>query len=185
MEEKDTQQPTLFQHSLKWGLIIGSISIVLTCALYAVDYALLANWKTGIFIIVLFIGLAIYAGINYRKEIGGLLPYGKAFQHGFILMAISGLISTIFSIVLYTVIDPELPGKLTEVALENAQAMMEGFGMPEDQMDKAMEDARKSTENQFSAAGLGKAYGIGLIIYAVLASITAIFVRKNPPDEEI
>ncbi len=185
MEETDTPQTTLFQHALKWGLIVGAISIVLTCVFYAVDYALLANWKTGIFIIVLFIGLAIYAGINYRNEIGGLLPYGKAFQHGFILMAVSGLISTIFSIVLYTVIDPELPGKLTEVALENAQAMMEGFGMAEDQMDKAMEDAKKRTENQFSLSGLAMSYGFGLIIYAVLSLITALFVRKNPPDEEI
>ena len=185
MEDKDTKQTTLFQNSLKWGLIVGGISIALTCVLYAVDYALLANWKTGIVMFVLFIGLAIYAGMTYRKEIGGILAYGKAFQHGFILFAISGLVSTIFTIVLYTVIDPELPAKLTEVALQNAQAMMENFGMPEDQMDKAMEDARKRTENQFSTSGLAMTYGIGLIIYAVLALITALFVRKNPPDEEI
>jgi hypothetical protein len=47
----------------------------------------------------LFIGLTIYAGINYRNEIGGFLPYGKAFQHGFVLMAVSGLISTIFAFI--------------------------------------------------------------------------------------
>jgi Protein of unknown function (DUF4199) len=181
MEEKET--PSLFQHALKWGLIVGAISIALTCVAYAVDYAMLANWKFGIFIFVLLIGLTIYAGINYRNETGGLLPYGKAFQHGFLLMAISGLVSTAFTVLLYTVIDPELPSKLTDVALENAAAMMESFGMPEDQMDKAMEDARARTENQFSIAGLGMSYGIGLIIYAVLSLITSIFVRKNPPDE--
>jgi hypothetical protein len=183
MEEKET--PTLFQHALRWGLIVGGISIALTCVAYAVDYAMLANWKFGIFVFALLIGLTIYAGINYRNEAGGFLAYGKAFQHGFILMAISGLISTAFTALLYTVIDPELPAKLTEVALENAQKMMEGFGMPEDQMDQAMEDARKRTENQFSISGLAMSFGIGLIIYAVLSSITSIFVRKNPPDEVI
>ena len=183
MEEKET--PSLFQHALKWGLIVGAISIALTCVAYAVDYALLANWKFGIFVIVLFIGLAIYAGINYRGETGGFIVYGKAFQHAFIMMAISGLISTAFTILLYTVIDPELPAKLTDVAIENAEAMMKNFGMPEDQMDKAMEDARKRTENQFSVSGLAMGYGIGLIIYAVLSLITSIFVRKNPPDEMI
>jgi hypothetical protein len=183
MEEKET--PTLFQHALRWGLIVGAISIALTVVAYAIDYGMLANWKFGIFVFALLIGLAIYAGINYRNEIGGFLAYGKAFQHGFILMAISGLISTAFTALLYTVIDPELPAKLTEVALDNAQKMMEGFGMPEDQMDQAMEDARKRTEDQFSIGGLGMGYGIGLIIYAVLASITSIFVRKNPPDEVI
>jgi hypothetical protein len=47
MEEKD---PTLFQHALKWGLIVGAISIALTCVAYAVDYSMLANWKFGIFV---------------------------------------------------------------------------------------------------------------------------------------
>ena len=183
MEEKET--PSLLQHALKWGLIVGAISIALTCISYAVDYSLLANWKFGIFVFALLIGVTIYAGITYRNETGGFIPYGKAFQHGFLLMAISGLVSTAFTILLYTVIDPELPAKLTDVAVENAEAMMKSFGMPEDQMDKAMEDARKRTENQFSVSGLAMAYGIGLIIYAVLSLITSIFVRKNPPDEAI
>jgi Protein of unknown function (DUF4199) len=183
MEEKET--PSLFQHALKWGLIVGGISIALTIVSYAVDYSMLANWKFGIFVLVMMIGLVIYAGINYRNEIGGLLPYGKAFQHGFILMAICGLISTLFTAILYTVIDPELPAKLTDAAMENAQKMMESFGMPADQMDQALEDARKRTENQFSVSGLAMGYGIGLIIYAVLAAITSIFVKKNPPDEVI
>lgn len=183
MEEKETT--TLFQHALKWGLIVGGISIALSIVSYAIDYSLLANWKFGIFVFAMLIGLAIYAGIGYRNEIGGFLPYGKAFQHGFILMAVSGLISTLFTVILYTVIDPELPAKLTDVAMENAQKMMESFGMPADQMDQALEDARKRTENQFSVSGLAMGYGIGLIIYAVLSAITSIFVKKNPPDEVI
>lgn len=183
MEEKETT--SLFQHALKWGLIVGGISIALSIVSYAVDYSLLANWKFGIFMFAMFIGLAIYSGIGYRNEIGGFLPYGKAFQHGFIVMAVSGLISTLFTVILYTVIDPELPAKLTDVAMENAQKMMESFGMPADQMDQAMEDARKRTENQFSVSGLAMGYGIGLIIYAVLSSITSIFVKKNPPEDVI
>jgi hypothetical protein len=86
---------------------------------------------------------------------------------------------------LYTVIDPDLPAKLVDAAMENAAAMMQRFGMPEDQMDKALEDARARTVNQFSVGGLGMGYGIGLIIYAVLSLITSIFVRKNPPEEVI
>ncbi|HRG80683.1 MAG TPA: DUF4199 domain-containing protein, partial [Cyclobacteriaceae bacterium] len=69
MEEKETT--SLFQHALKWGLIVGGISIALSIVSYAVDYSLLANWKFGIFMFAMFIGLAIYAGIGYRNEIGG------------------------------------------------------------------------------------------------------------------
>jgi uncharacterized protein YybS (DUF2232 family) len=180
---EQTETPSLFQHALKWGLIVGAVSIGLTAVAYAVDYSMLADWKFGIFVILLFIGLTIYGGINYRNEGDGFLPYGKAFQHAFILMAVAGIVSTVFNILLYTVIDPELPTKLTDVAMENAEKMMERFGMPADQMDKALEDARARTEKQFSMSGLAMSYAIGLIIYAVLSLITSLFVKKNPPSE--
>jgi hypothetical protein len=182
MEENET---SVFQHALKWGGIVGVISIALTGIAYAVDYSYLADWKFGIFVLLLFLGLTIYGGINFRNEIGGFLSYGKAWQHGFVLMVVSGLISTCFTLLLYTVIDPELPAKLTEVAMENAEKMMERFGMPADQMDKALEDAQVRTENQFKPMGLIKSFGIGIIVYAVIALVTAIFVRKNPPEEAI
>jgi hypothetical protein len=183
MEETATPQVSLMQHAAKWGLILGGVSIVLTIIAYAADYTILADWKFGIFVLLLLLGATIYAGINYRGQIGGFLPYGKAFQHGFILLAVSGLISTAFMILLYTVIDTELPAKLTEVTIENTEKMMANFGMPEDQMDKALEDARKRSEGQFSGLGSIKSYGFGLIFYAVISLITSIFVRKNQPEE--
>jgi len=183
MEETSTQQPTLFQHAAKWGLIFGALSIALTAIAYVVDYTILADWKFGIFILVVLLGAVIYAGINYRSQIGGFLQYGKAFQHGFVLLAISGIISTMFMILLYTVIDTELPAKLAEVSIENGQKMMEGFGLAEDQIDKAMEDTRKRSEGQFSATGALTGYGFGLIFYAIIALITSIFVKKNQPEE--
>lgn len=185
MEDTSTTQPSIFQHALRWGLIMGGISIALTVVLYAIDYTMLADWKTGIFILLLMLGLTIYSGINYRNQIGGFIPYGKAFQHGFIFLAITGIVSTLFMILLYTVIDPDLPSKLIDVSMEKAQAMMESFGMPEDKMDQAMEDARRRSEGQFSALGSIKGYGFALIFYAIISLITSLFVRKNPPDEMI
>ncbi len=182
MEESSTPKVSLVQHAAKWGAIIGGASLVLTLLIYIIDYTLLANWKM-ILLLLVFLVLVVLAGINYRNQIGGFLPYGKAFQHSFITFAVMGIISTIFSIVLYTVIDPELPGKLTDVTIENTQKMMESFGVPEDQMDKAMEDAKARSAGQFSASGLVMSYGIGLIIYAILSLIVALFVRKNEPVE--
>ena len=183
MEETSTPaEPTLFQNAIKWGLIMGAVSIVLTITLYAVDYSMLADWKTGILLIIIFMGITIYAGINYRNQIGGFMPYGKAFQHGFILMAVCGIVSTVFMILMYTVIDPELPQKLTDASIEKAEAMMESFGLSGDAMDKALEDARKRSEGHFSAFGAIKNYGFGLIFYAIVALITSLFVRKNQPE---
>ncbi|MCX8490434.1 MAG: DUF4199 domain-containing protein, partial [Cyclobacteriaceae bacterium] len=84
---------------------------------------------------------------------------------------------------LYTVIDTELPAKLTDVSIENTEKMMESFGVPEDQMDKAMEDAKTRAEGQFSGIGAVKSYGFGLIFYAIVSLITSIFVKRNQPEE--
>jgi len=180
--ENQTASPTLINDTVKHGGILGIISIALTLVFYVVDYALLADWKVGLFSFAIFIGYAIYAGIGYRKEIGGFLSFGKAFQHGFLIFAISALISTIFNILLYTVIDPELPAKVTEVAVENAEKMMEGFGMSGDAMDEAMAKTRKDTEERYTIVGLAMGYVWALIGCAVFALITGAIVKKKEPE---
>jgi Protein of unknown function (DUF4199) len=180
-QENKSSAPTLLNHGIRWGAILGVISITLVVIWYVVDYTLMADWKVGIFSLVVFIGFTAYAGINYRGEIGGFIPFGKAFQHGFIVFAVSGLIASLFNLLLYTVIDPELPAKLTEATLEKTAAMMEGFGAPEDAVDKAMDEARARAENQYSVSGIATGYGFILGMSLLFSLITALIVRKNEP----
>lgn len=180
-QENNSSAPTLLNHGIKWGAILGAISITLVVIWYVIDYTLMADWKVGIFSLLIYIGFTIYAGINFRGETGGYISFGKAFQHGFLIFAVSGLIASVFNLLLYTVIDPELPAKLTEAVLEKTAAMMEGFGAPEDQIDKAMEDARSRTENQYTPSGIAMGYGYLLIMSAIFSLITGLVVRKNEP----
>ena len=184
MEESTQNQSettSLYQHAVRWGLIAGVISVMLTIIYYVIDVGLMVNWKVGLLTFAIYIGFAIYAGIQYRGIAGGFLSYGKAFQHGLILFAISALVSTAFNLVLYSVIDPELPSKLTDAALEQTEAMLRGFGTPEDAIEKAMDESRVKMADQFSAMGMIKSYLWVLIGCAVLALITSLFVRKNEP----
>lgn len=181
-ENSKNATPTLLNHALKHGAILGIISIVLTLLLYVIDYTLMVNWKVGLVLSAVLIGYVIYAGIDYRKELGGFMSFGKAFQHGFIMFAVSGLLSTVFSLVLYNVVDTELPAKLTETTIESTTEMMEGFGMPEDKLEEAMEKARKDAEDRFTVAGTFKGYAIGLIIFAVFALITGAIVKRKEPE---
>jgi hypothetical protein len=176
------ETPTLYQHALRWGAIVGAISIALTLIFYVVDYSFLADWKVGIFMIVIYLGLVIYSGITYRNEIGGFLAYGKAFQHGFIVMAVAGFINVLFQGILFSAIDPELPQKLTEATIESTARMMEGFGAPEEQIDKQLDTLKEEMPARFSFVGQLKAYPYGLILYVIISSITSLFVRKNEPE---
>lgn len=181
--EENQPKTSLYSHALKWGSILGAVSIVLTILLYVIDFTLMVNWKTGLISLAVFIGLTIYAGINYRSEIGGFMPFGKAFLHGFLVFAVSGLISTIFNLILYHVIDTELPAKLTEATLEKTAEIMQAFGAPEDKIDEAMTQARERTDSQYTVYGLFKGYFFILIFSAVFSLITGLIVRKNQPEE--
>lgn len=180
MEENN--QPSLLNNALKHAGIMGVISIALTLILYVVDYTMLVTFKFLALSLLVYLGYAIYAGISYRNEIGGFISFGSAFQHGIILFAASALIGTIFSIVLYMVIDPELPGKLTDAAVTNAEEMMISFGMPADQMDEALDKARKDTEERFTIGGIALGYVWNLIFCAILALISGIFVKRKQPE---
>lgn len=182
MELEEEKAPTLLSHATRWGLICGIVSIVFSILMYVIDYTLMVQLKMLFIALALYMGIVIYAGIDYRKSIGGFIPYGKAFQHGMIIFAVSGLIASVFSILLNHVIDPELPSKLTDAALENQRVMMENFGAPPDAIEKGLEEARVRTENQYKISGIAMGYVFILVFSAIMALITSLVVRKNQPE---
>jgi hypothetical protein len=180
--EQSTPTP-LMNHAIKHGVILAVVSIVLVMIFYVVDLSILATFKFILLALLIGLGYVIYSGIDYRKELGGYMAYGKAFQHGFLVLAVSGLISTLFNFLLYFVIDPDLPEKLVDAIITNTEETMTSFGAPQDRIDEQMQQMRNEMPNQFSPTGLALGYAKGLIFYAIIALITSLFVRKNEPVE--
>jgi len=182
METNETSQQPVLNHAAKFGGILAAISIVIVMLLYAVDYTIMAGFTFILVLLVVGIGFTIYAGINYRNSIGGYIPYGKAYLHGFLVLAISGLVSTLFNIVLYKVIDPDLAQNLTEAIITNTEATMANFGAPQESIDEAITKMRDEMPSNFTVTGLLWGYCKALIWYAILALITGLVVRKNQPE---
>ncbi|WP_436517494.1 DUF4199 domain-containing protein [Ekhidna sp. To15] len=170
-------------HAIKSGVMLAVISIVLTLLIYIVSPATLASMWMMLFFLV-FIALVSYFGIQHRKEIGGFMAFGKAWVYSMQLLVVAGIIMTGFNILLYNVIDPELPAILADQAVDNAESMMSRFGMPEDQMDEALEKTRTDTLDRFTVMGSIKGFLFGLIFYAILALITGAIIKKNEPELE-
>lgn len=105
---------TPFKAGLNSGLILGLISVVLSYVIYFVDPSLLAAWYVGIGIMVLFIALIVYFGIQYRTSIGGYMAFGAAFNFSFITLLVAGIIGLVGNILLFTVVDPALPNVLVD-----------------------------------------------------------------------
>lgn len=179
MEDK---QKLITQLSLKNGLIIGGISIVISLVLYFVDPVMsYTNFWIGICLFVFFVAILVYAGKSIRKEVGGYWTFGEAFKSFLIMALVISALSTTYNVLLMTVIDPELPAKAGAAIDENTRAMMLKFGANEDQVEEAMAKAGSNVEKlQITPKNVVTSFGVSLAIYGVFSLILAAILKKNP-----
>jgi len=166
------------QAGIKAGVIVGLITTVLTFLVYFINYELMVSAWYGFGTLAIYVGLIIYFGIQYRREIGGFMAFGTAFQYAFIALVVMLVISTFGSILLFAVLDSGLGQRLAELTMENTLRMMDSFGageLPSDQMD----EMRKGFEEAYTVPGMLKGAGFMLIFYAILALILGAIIKKK------
>ncbi|WP_035805021.1 DUF4199 domain-containing protein [Lunatimonas lonarensis] len=167
------------QAAVKAGLYLGLVMFILTLLAYFVDYSILVSFWFGIIILVLFFGLILYFGFQYRKSVGGYLEYSPAFVFSFVTLLISGLIGLAGNMILYQVIDPELPKMLVDAQLENMLQMMDRFGAGDSISGDQLDEIREGVEANFTVFGQIKSFAIGNIVYAIMALILAAIIKKR------
>ncbi|MDN4166974.1 DUF4199 domain-containing protein [Cytophagales bacterium LB-30] len=171
---------SLKNHAIKWGVILGVISLMITLVVYIIDYSLMAKGSFGFAALALSIGIVVYSGILYRREIGGYMSFKDAFLVTFIVLVLSGLIGTVFNMLLFNVIDPELAVNMKEVMLDNTAATMESFGAPADAIDEAI--ANMEEQEFYTPAKIATQFGWSLIVFAIIAAIIGLIIKKNEPE---
>lgn len=184
MEPQAQQSNTPARAALNAGLVIGLVMLAINFIIYFIDYSFLVAAWYGISVLVIFFALVIYFGSQYRKEIGGYMDFGAAFQFSFVTLIISGLISTLGNMLLYFVIDPGLPELLVETQLENMVAMLDSFGAGDSISGDQIDEMRSDMANSFTIAGQFKAFGISLIVYAILALILGAILKKRDKTKD-
>jgi len=172
-------QETPFKAGLNAGVILGILSVVITFIVYFINPSMLVSGTFAITLLVVFFGLLIYLGIQYRKSLGGFMEFGPAFNFSFIALIVAGLISQVGNGLLYHVVDPALPGVLVEESLENTVAMMEKLGMADAISSDQLDEMRESTAANFTMMGQIKSFGIALIIYAIISLILGAIIKKR------
>ena len=86
--------------ALNFGLILGGINVVLGLILYSLDMHYQNETSTSIIGYALLIGIIIWAIIQLRKDNGGFLKLSEALKTGVGTALISGIIISIYVIVL-------------------------------------------------------------------------------------
>src|ERR1700752_1697161 len=104
-------QNNLTQHFIRFGLIFGLIQVILSVLFYVAGIEFFANNMFLISILMLALGIAltIISIIRFRKNSGGYMTFKEGFAVTFFTLAIAGLLTTVFGIILYNFVDTEYP----------------------------------------------------------------------------
>ncbi|HZL09508.1 MAG TPA: DUF4199 domain-containing protein [Prolixibacteraceae bacterium] len=171
MEEKST----FWKSAMIYGLYIGVILTFYSVILYVTGQT--TNKTLGYLSFILYPGCIFIAQVNYRnKELDGTISYSQAFGFGVAIMLFSGIVTALYTIILYSFVDTSLIDQLKTVQEE---AMLQK-GMSEDQIEVAMSmTAKMFTPGWMSIMGLFGSVLIGTII----SLITSIWAKKQPDED--
>jgi len=170
----------LRKNSVTFGLFLGLFLIVVTTLMYAIDLSLFTKPWIGIINLIVVTLFGAFAGIKSKKQAGGFLTFKEAFTAFFITVLIGFLISTLYSILLFNVIDPEAKTVITDHLIKYTVDMMQSFGAKAADVNKLVDEMQKT--DSFGAAGQLKGFAVNLVIYSIIGLITALIVRRERPQ---
>lgn len=170
----------LRKNSLNFGLFLGVFLVVLTTLIYSIDISLFTSSWIGIVNVVIITGFGVVASTKYKKSIGGFITFKEVFTSFFITVALGFFISTLFSILLFNVIDPNAKAIITENIIKYSVEMMEKFGTKAADVNKMVEEMQKS--DSFGPLGQLKGFAFNLIVYSIIGLITALIIKRDRPQ---
>lgn len=176
----DNNMSIVKKNSINYGVILGIILALTTTLMYVVNTELFTKWWIGIITILIVIVTGIVSTAKSKSLLGGFMSFKEAFSSYFITVAVGLLISTAVGILIFTVLDPDLAEYLNERTLEITREFMEGFGAPEEEINKALADLEG--KNNFSLMNQLKSYVFGLAFQAVLGLLVALIFKKKDPN---
>ena len=166
-------------HNLKYGLFYGFISIAITVAIIFIDYTLFTSSWISFISIVIGVVILVVAGLELRKEQGGFLSFGKAFQSTFIIYLIATVISLSYTALQFNVLTPDVAEKLQKIQVNKTVATLEQFGADDQAIDQAVADSAKFKFG--SPLTLLIALGGAVVIGAIVSLIIGAIVKKKEP----
>jgi len=163
--------PSIWKTCLKYGLILGLVSIVFSVLIYMFDLTF-ATWTIIPSLLLSFVVLFLLQR-SYRDTYNnGFITYGKSLGVGVVIFIYASVIIAIYTYLLYTVIDPGMIDKQMAMAADKMVAK----GIPEASMDAALKMQEKMLKPWIiSLMGIFTTIFYGFI----LSLISSIFVAKQ------
>lgn len=167
---------------LQYGIFSAVIGLIAYIGLYLGGVKLMTS-PFAFAMNLLPIVFAVMACIAAKKQDGGYLTFGKALKISFGVFVITGIITSFFAFFLFNFIDLEFKQAMQQASLEMTENMMKKFGAPQDQIDKAMDEAMK--KDNFSLGNIMLGFAFSCFLYFLFSLIIAAIVKKKNPENEM
>ncbi len=168
----------LQKYIMTHGLILGLIQTTVYYLAYFINSMWLASMWFGM-VFLLLIGIySVVAVKNYRKQQGGFMSLKEGFINMFFMLLVRSIIVTIFSILLFHVIDTNLAAFIKDRTIENTVGFMEKFNVPQEKVDKTVESLQ-DMDKQFTILAQFNSIVYGSIFSAIFAIIVAAILKKE------
>ena len=174
--EEENEQVSVKDIVVKWGLILGIISIVLFLGIYFAGL-LAESWPAWVSAVVS--AAIIYLAHKEFKEQGdGYMSYGKGLGIGTLVSVVSSIISAVFSYVYMKFINADYTTEMLDIQ----RYKMEDQGQSEEQIEMAM----GMVEKFMSPKGmLGMGLFMGILFGFIISLIVSAITKKNNPALEL
>lgn len=165
---------SIYKTTMTWGLVLGIVMVLFSLVPYLMNIYQTPSWVGWLMYAVMVLGIA-YGQIRHRDDdLGGYITYSRSFGAGMLIMLFASIVYAFYFILLTTVIDTEYMAKVMNAATE----LLYESGMPEEQVDMAMEMSGKLMTPSFMLISSVFSYAF---FGAIFSLITSIFVKKEQP----
>ena len=167
-----TSKPTVMSTGLKFGLILGVVSIAVNLIQTLVgSNPMENNWVQNVINIVLTVTAIVFAHKSFKDNGDGYMTYGQGFGIALITVLVSLVIGGLYTFIYLTYIDPGA----FEAIWEKAAADMEAQGQSDEAIEMGLGFARNFFWVFFIVGGLFWGCILGLIV--------SIFTQKKAPEQ--
>ena len=160
---------------LRYGLLTGLISVIISFALFATH---MEQSPLRYVSFVVLVGGMVLAMRYFKESNQGFMSFGQGVGIGTVISAVGGVLSAIFTYIYMNIIDPEVVGRM----MEKARADMEARGgMTDEQIDQGMAMAGKFMNGPIMIVGVV----LGSLFFGVLlAMLVSAFMKHAKPEFE-
>ena len=169
------------RNGITFGVTIGIVSALITATIYAVDLNLFTSWWIGALSILTYLILGIVLLVKTKKELNGVFSFKNAFTTYFIAIVIGILISVLFNILLFNVIDPSAKETVNELIIKYTMNMMQKLGAPASSINEAI--AKMKENDPYSPIQLLKGSVFTILFSSLFGLILAAFFKSKSTQE--